>query len=1003
MRGGFLNFIHFSFSRPRDTLRATRWLLLIAFGMTHLRPLVSTIASLLVGTMTAWMLASALPDPARAFDPVYAPVLSFSPAAGFGGTDAINPDTAPINTPLTFSLVYTHPDNHPPIIAPIVPVFNHLIPTAYAHGDNGQEEAITIFVNTTDFSFFDILKLYRDTTPDPAFPHLHDGDYTNGEQFSLTVPTGFPYAADYEFYFQATDGEHWRYLGQPWVDGPFTFTLTPTLPSNHAPTLSFSQETDYLTDGVNPDKGTADVTPLVFKIIYTDADNDPPPYVAVSRDDGTGAILSFLQPDTAETIPIALRDGNFINGEQYTRTDTFPKGQYQYHFETSDGEESSRLPATGELTFQTGYSNVAFLPGFLGSRLYQYDYDCLLVDCENQLWDPNIPYIPDIKKLYLTTSGTPINPDIYTKPRDIIDESWQNPLEPGANVYKEFIEFMDDLVGDNVISAWEPLSYDWRLPLETTVNGGVHRPANTFVDLVQVIEGLAEVSASGKVTLIGHSNGGLLAKVLINRLNTEGKSSLIDRLVMVGTPQLGTPEVIQKLLHGLSPTNEATRQLLENMPGAYNFLPSSEYFNRVADPVVEFDPEVSSIYDFPGIYGTSTDTVAEFTKFLLGDNGLRTEPASGDTDAPNVLKANLLTGAQSTHNALDGWTPPQGIEVIQIAGWGLDTLRGVRYDDCDIPFCSQTLSHLDRSPLETEDGDGTVVVPSATAMNVQTYYLNLPEHNREGIFNQRINRDHSSMMEVDSIQVFIKQIIERLFDNDNPPTHISISKPEPKEENKKLRIRGLSPITIDVYDAHGNHTGPVSTQDPDVPQLFESKIPNSYYYKIGEKTYLGLDTQDQYRIEIDGLALGSFTLEIDEVFDDEVVDSVAYINIPITSNTKASLTTQTVDTTSSLSLDVQGDGKPDVTVSPSEKPDPKASLKALKAVVNTLTVQKAKVAIIKQIEAAELALNKRLPKVADGILKGLVKQLQNFPKIIINPSNAQALIQIIEVIRAILV
>ena len=60
-------------------------------------------------------------------------------------------------------------------------------------------------------------------------------------------------------------------------------------------------------------------------------------------------------------------------------------------------------------------------------------------------------------------------------------------------------------------------------------------------------------------------------------------------------------------------------------------------------------------------------------------------------------------------------------------------------------------------------------------------------------------------------------------------------------------------------------------------------------------------------------------------------------------------------------------------------------------------------AIIKQIEAAEKLVDRGLLKAADGVLKGLVKQLQNFPKFLINPSDAQALIQIIETIRASLV
>jgi len=215
------------------------------------------------------------------------------------------------------------------------------------------------------------------------------------------------------------------------------------------------------------------------------------------------------------------------------------------------------------------------------------------------------------------------------------------------------------------------------------------------------------------------------------------------------------------------------------------------------------------------------------------------------------------------------------------------------------------------------------------------------------------------------------------------------------------RLERVSQKDRYMTNSFGNHTGPVPNSND---QLFEAQVPNSYYYKIGEKTYLGLDTQDQYRIEIQGLALGSFTLEIDEVFNDEVVDSTAYTNIPVTPDTKAFLITQTVETTSSLSIDLQGDGTPDVTVSPSAEPDPKESLKALKQVVNTLAIKKGvKNAVIKQLEVAEKLLDKGLVKAADGILKGLVKQLQGFPKFLIKPSDAQPLIQIIETIRASLV
>ncbi|OGL84498.1 hypothetical protein A3B36_02060 [Candidatus Uhrbacteria bacterium RIFCSPLOWO2_01_FULL_55_36] len=141
--------------------------------------LIKIISSILLGTITAWALLAYLPDPTLAFFPPHAPTLSFSPATGFNGTDAINPDTTSAGSPLTFSLVYTHPDNHPPVIASIFQVRNHFIPAALAHDDEGAEEAITMFVNNAPgFPFFAReLKLHRDTTPDPAFPLLHDGNY----------------------------------------------------------------------------------------------------------------------------------------------------------------------------------------------------------------------------------------------------------------------------------------------------------------------------------------------------------------------------------------------------------------------------------------------------------------------------------------------------------------------------------------------------------------------------------------------------------------------------------------------------------------------------------------------------------------------------------------------------------------------------------------------------------------------------------------------------------
>ncbi len=66
-----------------------------------------------------------------------------------------------------------------------------------------------------------------------------------------------------------------------------------------------------------------------------------------------------------------------------------------------------------EQQIPTCCSNVVFLPGLQGSRLYKQQM------FENKLWEPNTN--SDIEKLYLTDQGESIDSSIYTE--DIVDEA----------------------------------------------------------------------------------------------------------------------------------------------------------------------------------------------------------------------------------------------------------------------------------------------------------------------------------------------------------------------------------------------------------------------------------------------------------------------------------------------------------------------------------------------------------------------------------------------------
>jgi len=155
-----------------------------------------------------------------------------------------------------------------------------------------------------------------------------------------------------------------------------------------SPALAYADSDGYGNDivlagrGVEPNKGVADKDPLTFNTIYTDADGDTPAYVRLWVKDANGVDTFYdMTPDASA--PATLSDTDMTNGEAYTYTGVFPKGVYTYAFltaDTHDGQQGDEVsfpaplssdPSANPLSFTTGYSSVAFLPGIMASRLYE--------------------------------------------------------------------------------------------------------------------------------------------------------------------------------------------------------------------------------------------------------------------------------------------------------------------------------------------------------------------------------------------------------------------------------------------------------------------------------------------------------------------------------------------------------------------------------------------------------------------------------------------------------
>ena len=169
-----------------------------------------------------------------------------------------------------------------------------------------------------------------------------------------------------------------------------------------------------------------------------------------------------------------------------------------------------------------------------------------------------------------------------------------------------------------------------------------------------------------------------------------------------------------------------------------------------------------------------------------------------------------------------------------------------------------------------------------------------------------------------------------------------------------------SPVVLHFYDALGRHTGPIPNPDPASDlELFEEQIPNSYYWQIGEGQYGGADDATTTTIVLQGLDLGAFTIETEELVGDVLATTTRYADIPVTSSTTATIVAGG-GVTSTLSMDVDGDGTTDVVLQGGEEGLTTEQLIAiLKGIIKTLDMPDKKEAkLMKEIQKLEKELAK---------------------------------------------
>lgn len=631
-------------------------------------------------------------------------------------------------------------------------------------------------------------------------------------------------------------------------------------------------------------------------------------------------------------------------------------------------------------------SNVIFIPGIKGSVLKKQNlltYDTL--------WPPSF-FSNDVPQLALNDDGESIN---NIKVDGILNNFYTTPI------YSEFSSFMDDLKNDEIIKEWLPLAYDWRYSPGKILADGI-KTINGNINPIEKIEEIAERSKTKKVTIIAHSMGGLLGKAIIKELENQNKTNIIDSFIMVGSPQLGTPQAIASLLHGDGegiPNNvnviakrSDMRAVGRNMQSAYNLLPSKRYFTEVLEPVAVFG-NYNFTENWRNLWGESINAFTELQSFASGTDG-RTRPLEKDMLSPEILRSDLLTKAENFHNEFDDYNIPSNIRVVQIAGWGIPTLKAIKYkEEHSKPYYTGQF---------TVEGDKTVIYPSAISSNGEVYYLNLSRLNTSGNGNDFEHRDLVSTVPV---QNMLSEIIKNEAINETD--FILAIKPDPINEESKLIVSTHSPVILGAYDANGKFTGIVQNQDPTADFLeTKEEIPGSTFFALGDSQYIFLPKTGSYNFVFKGIGEGPATVEISEFKNDTTNTIVKYSDIPITETLQAQFeVVATEPNETQIQIDNDGDGVIDETVLPdSDEKAPSLSelIQSLKEKIKNLNVKNSiKKNLEKKIENLEKKIEKKkndkkfLEKLEKNINKKVAKEK-------IESASADEILNILEKIEAIL-
>ncbi len=324
-----------------------------------------------------------------------------------------------------------------------------------------------------------------------------------------------------------------------------------------------------------------------------------------------------------------------------------------------EADDVREMAMAAEEERKRGDSLIVMLPGLMGSTLID------IGDFRQILWVNPLAYARGhLNRLDLDSSGKkPAELGVSVEARDLL---WVIYAKMLLQLRKKY--------------AVTTFAYDWRMATW-----------DTALLLKEFIDKQLANSHFKKVTLVGHSLGGLLAMdYLIGEKTRAHAEKVVQRVVALGAPFKGAllpvtylargaeDDVKLKLIEGMNDDNKPL-QMLRTFPSMYQILPAPNHLYADWDPVPDEDIWKAETWSQQGV-----PINLEHLKQAYGHHQLF---AQADPQVPVFSVVGAL------------YTTPVGLDG--------DLLRGV----------------LKRVVEGAGSGDGTVAVASATFRDRPAYYV----------------------------------------------------------------------------------------------------------------------------------------------------------------------------------------------------------------------------------------------------------------------------------------